>query len=60
MSFADGLGQALPNTLVVAPVGDVHARHDIMWLEPKEGGVYDCYWRSLYNGQDIGRIEKYA
>lgn len=56
-SFAEGLAQALDNTLIVAPVGDVYAQKGVMWLCPKEGESYNCYWRVLYNGQDIGCIE---
>ena len=56
-SFAEGLAQALDNTLIVAPVGDVYAQKGVMWLCPKEGESYNCYWRVLYNGQDISRIE---
>ena len=58
-SFADGLGQACPNSLVVAPVGDVHAKNGFFQLSPKDGEKYHCYWRILYNGEDIGRIENY-
>ncbi|MBP5328124.1 MAG: RHS repeat-associated core domain-containing protein [Bacteroidales bacterium] len=60
-SFADGLDKALSNILVISPVGDVHTNSDkssgSMWLSPKEGESYDCYWRVLYKGQDIGHIE---
>ncbi len=59
MSFADGVNMELPNTLIVAPVGDVHTKKGVMWLSPKEGEKYNCYWRVLYKGQDIGRIENY-
>ena len=30
-----------------------------MRLQPKDGEKYECYWRVLYNGQDIGSIENY-
>ena len=56
-SFANGLENSIPNILVVAPVGDVHTKKGSMWLQAKEGESYDCYWRVLYNGQDIGRID---
>ena len=58
-SFADALDNSLPNILVIAPIGDVHTKKSSMWLAPKEGESYDCYWRLVYNGQDIGRIENY-
>ena len=58
ISFADGLEQAT-HTLVIAPIGDVHANNGFMWLCPKDGEKYDCYWRVIYNGQDIGHIENY-
>ncbi len=59
MSFADGLDLNLSNALIIAPVGDVHARNGLMWLYPTQGENYGCYWRVVYNGQDIGRIENF-
>ena len=59
MSFADGLDLNLSNALIIAPVGDVHARNGLMWLHPSQGENYGCYWRVVYNGQDIGRIENF-
>ena len=57
ISFADGLSRAIPNALIVAPVGDVHAKKGIFYLAPTSGENYSCFWRVIYNGQDIGRIE---
>jgi hypothetical protein len=57
ISFADGLSRAIPNALIVALVGDVHAKKGIFYLAPTSGENYSCFWRVIYNGQDIGRIE---
>ena len=57
ISFADGLSRAIPNALIVAPMGDVHAKKGIFYLAPTSGENYSCFWRVIYNGQDIGRIE---
>ena len=58
-SFASGLEQTVPNSLVIAPIGDIHAKNGLMRLLPKDGESYHCYWSVLYKGQDIGHIENY-